>query len=58
MVYRMSLGKKKPRSSAEKAKRRKKTNEEKGGTFRQPSALETASSSDKTKHVSISLRAT
>ena len=48
-------GKKETQINRGKAKRRKMTNEKKGGTFSQPSALKTASSSDKKKHVSISL---
>ena len=58
MVYRIALEKRKTRSTAEKAKRRKKPNEKTGRTVPQPSALETASSRDKTKHVSMSLHAT
>jgi len=58
MWFTDSSGKRKTRSTADKAKRRKKPYEKTGRTVPQPSALETASSRDKTKHVSMSLHAT
>ena len=50
--------KRNPDEPRKKQNAEKNANEKKGSTFPQPSTLETASSSYKTKHVSISLRAT